>query len=191
MYASFLSPHTITKHVFVVLCGGKDPRTIVITCVRAYIRPITHSLIHAPPRVARTQAPALTPTEIAMAIQGLSRLLPLTLDAASSPSSDGSSPLPPALLPRLATALHDVVRKPPDAQGRADEGLLGSPHLALTIASLPRLAREGTGGGSALCSPAFVALLRARVGERVDGMQAWERDLVTEGLKGLGWKAAG
>lgn len=144
-----------------------------------------------------------------MAVQGLSRLLPLTLDPSSSPpqpsphTTNAPPPpvlLPPTLLPRLETALAKTLRKPPSSQTRADEGLLGSPHLALTIAALPRLAREtaasssedgGNSGGGSRCggvfrSPEFVTWLRARIKEREAGMQEWERGMVVEGLRGLG-----
>lgn len=158
------------------------------------------------------QAPAFNPAELAMAVQGLARLLPLALAAQTAPTdptdissnSNGSdksphlSLTPPALLPRLAAALARTLRKPPPKQTRADDGLLGSPHLALTIAGLPPLARAAaaktnnnaadgsTAAANAFRSPEFLDLVIARVEERGGGMQAWEREMVVEGLRALG-----
>jgi hypothetical protein len=101
-------------------------------------------------------------------------------------------------------ALHRILRKPPATQTRADEGLLGSPHLALTVAGLPCLARATAGAAAAASldgvgdggkcgdvlfrSPEFVAAVAARVGERVGGMQEWEREMVVGALRALGGK---
>lgn len=62
--------------------------------------------------------------------------------------------------------------------------MLGSPHLALTVASLPALARVGGNGGVFRC-PEFVAAVAARVEERVGVMEKWEREMVVEGVKAL------
>ena len=141
-----------------------------------------------------------------MAIQGLARLLPLVVNPPSAPSdpkvdsprsynsksSDNDTPpllLPPSLLPKLETALAKTLQKPPESQTRADEGLLGSPHLALTLASLPSLARTAPAPAShagVFRSPAFVGHVVARVGERGGGMQDWERGMFVEGLRALG-----
>lgn len=123
-----------------------------------------------------------------MATQGLARLLPL-LDAASNDDHETAPTapelLPPHLLPRLETALAKTLQKPPDAQTRADDGLLGSPHLALTVASLPALARAAADGKEVFRSREFVAAVAARVGEREKGMQKWEREMAAEGVNAL------
>lgn len=144
-----------------------------------------------------------------MAIQGLARLLPLVASPSSAAppdpnadrprsyssksSIDNDTPpllLPQTLLPRLEAALATTLQKPPESQTRADEGLLGSPHLALTLASLPPLARTAPASSASHAgvfrSPAFVGHVVARVGERGGGMQDWERGMVVEGLRALG-----
>lgn len=137
-----------------------------------------------------------------MATQGLSRLLPLLLldspppppkkqkdsrAAAQAASSSGHDHLPPQLLPKLERAILHIVRKPPQAQAGRDDGLLGSPHLALTIASLPRLApqQHTTGDGGVFRSPEFLACVAARAAERAKGMEPWERDMLSEAFRAL------
>jgi len=74
---------------------------------------------------------------------------------------------------------------------KEEEGLLGSPHLALTLSAIVRLerGREGFGeGGVFRGEKKFLTLLAARAGERAGRMEEWERVMVREGIATLGGK---
>jgi len=125
-----------------------------------------------------------------MATFGISRLL--------SSSSSSLPPSRPSFLPSLHAALLPifVVSAGKGGKGggreggrREEEGLLGSPHLALTLSAIVRLegGREGMRErGVFRGEEKFLTLLAARAGERAGGMEGWEREMLREGIITLG-----
>ena len=131
-----------------------------------------------------------------MATVGISRLL------STSSSSSSSSPLPrpsfllslhAAMIPIFVVSAGEGGREGGKEGGREEEGLLGSPHLALTLAAIVRLERgreAGREGGVFRGEEKFLTLLAARAGERAGRMEEWERVMVRKGIATLGGRVS-
>ena len=125
-----------------------------------------------------------------MATFGISRLLSSSSPSSLPPSRPSFLPsLHAALLPIFVVSAGEEGKGRREGERREEEGLLGSPHLALTLSAIVRLegGREGgRGGGVFRGEEKFLTLLAARAGERAGRMEGWEREMVREGIITLG-----